>query len=136
MKPLCSRKRCVIMAISAVLSITVVSGCEDTPTKGVGKLNALADREGVENGHYYSVPNAKMPAGVESIKPGMTRVDVLSILVPSYRRIDLGYETQITPIVDYFTYTEDGMTKYIEVHYSRAVVLFVVYGHGKTLPIL
>lgn len=124
-----------LMVILVLLPMIVLLACSETPEADSEELSVQMDEMGVKNGHYFFAPDAIMPAGIELIKPGMTGDEVLRILNPRYRHIDLDFRPPEEPGVDYFTYADGGQTKYIEVNYSPVVVVYVRYGFPKPMPI-
>lgn len=132
----CSNIRTTLIA-SALFAATFVltSACDvsNVPRSAAGDAEVAI--LGIQSGHYFSAPGAAMPAGVDMIKPGMSGDEVLQILTPRYKYEPLEWRTKEEPGFDYFTYVENGRTKYIEVNYDPIVVAFVRYGFSEPAPV-
>ena len=83
--------------------------------------------------YIVSPDGAVAPPGVSQLKRGMSQEAVLSILTPLYSVTHAADAEPGSPIADFFAYSEDGETKYIEVSYDDGGNLdWLRFGYSKT----
>jgi len=108
-------KRAAYYAVFAAFSAFALSACID------------ADRGENTVLEYAQTPGGGIvPAGLREIERGMTQPQVRRILGSRHSLTDIVSK----PLIDYFTYSEDGVTKYIEIwYYENGRVSQAFYGY-------
>lgn len=74
---------------------------------------------------------AVAPAGLSDIRKGMSQKQVLRLLRPYHAVRHAADATPEAPLVDYFTYIEDGVTKFAEIFYDGDRVHEVRFGYAE-----
>ena len=118
------------------------------PVNQVGKaaalVLALALAGCVTPGEETALPPVRMtapegavaPAGLGDIRKGMSQKQVLRLLRPHHVVRHAADATPDAPLVDYFIYTEDGVTKFAEIFYDGDRVHELRFGYAEPLVLI
>lgn len=104
---------------------------------GLAACIALPNEDKTTVANYIGAPmGAVPPDGLDQIRKGDTQAEVLGVLRPMYRVIHAADAEPSSPIADFFPYTEDGTTKYIEIFYTDdGRVDWIRYGYEETFAL-